>query len=93
MKGADMTFTERRQEEGLVSLFAAYISKRVDTYASLLHAVGHVFTWFLMNLQLAAPPMPYLRRFLKWCEKRMGQEVPFRKQRNALEPRHVLGLR
>ena len=93
MKGADMTFIERRQEEGLVSLFAAYISKRVDTYSSLLQAVGHVFTWFLMNLQLAAPPMPYLRRFLKWCEKRMGQEVPFRKQRNALEPRHVLGLR
>jgi hypothetical protein len=23
----------------------------------------------------------------------MGQEVPFRKQRNALEPRHVLGIR
>ena len=93
IKGTDMTWTERRQEEGLMSLFAAYISKRVDTYSSLLQAVGHVFTWFLMNLQLAAPPMPYLRRFLKWCEKRMGQEVPFRKQRNALEPRHVLGLR
>ena len=75
-----------------MSLFAAYISKRVDTYSSLLQAVGHVFTWFLMNLQLVAPPMPYLRRFLKWCEKRMGQEVPFHKQWNALEPWHVLGI-
>ena len=93
IKGSAMTWVECRQEEGLMSLFAAYISKRVDTYSSLLQAVGHVFTWFLMNLQLAAPPMPYLRRFLKWCEKRMGQEVPFRKQRNALEPRHVLGIR
>ena len=71
-----MTCVERRQEEGLVSLFAAYISKRVDTYSSLLQAVGHVFTWFLMNLQLAAPPMPYLRRFLKWCEKTHGPGSP-----------------
>jgi hypothetical protein len=49
IKGSDMAWMERQQEECIMSLFAAYISKRVDTYSSLLQAVGHVFTWCTMS--------------------------------------------
>ena len=93
LKGHQMTWIERQQEDGLMALFASYMSKRHDTHNALLQAIGHVLTWKLVHLQLPAPPFPFTRKILSWAELRMSQEVPFRHQRNALEPRHVLGIR
>jgi DNA-directed RNA polymerase subunit RPC12/RpoP len=91
-KRSALTPLELAQEDGLFEWFATYTSIRYDTSSAVDQAIGAVVVFHESILRLPKPPMPICKRFLKSLSKVMLKEVPTRKARNTLEPRHVKAI-